>query len=87
MLVSGLSADHHDEYFSIIFMLISSHYTAIYGRDPIWPDQSIIEHCPREITKYLQVHQSHGLCQDFPFSLGRFKEERLEFLLKGFALF
>ena len=50
MLVSGLSADHHDEYFSIIMMLISSQYTANYGRDPIWPDHSIIEHFPLELS-------------------------------------
>ena len=36
MLLYGVSADLHDEYFSIILMLISSHYMANYGSDPIW---------------------------------------------------
>ena len=29
-------ADQHDEYFSIILMLISSHYMTNYGSDPTW---------------------------------------------------
>ena len=36
MLLYGVSADLHDEYFSIIRMLISSHYMGNYSRDPIW---------------------------------------------------
>ena len=36
MLLYGVSVDLHDEYFSIILMLISSHYMANYGSDPIW---------------------------------------------------
>ena len=44
MLLYGVSADLHDEYFSIILMLISSHYMANYGSDPIWsvPGCSVI---------------------------------------------
>ena len=38
MLLYGVSADLHDEYFSVIMILISSHYMANYGTDPIWPD-------------------------------------------------
>ena len=33
VLLYGVSADLHDEYFSIILMLISSHYMANYGSD------------------------------------------------------